>query len=64
MTTTDQKYQIAEELFRAGAIDHIELIAILAQLEMDRRTAERSAAYWDNLKRDLDRDPIERTDHV
>jgi hypothetical protein len=42
-TTTDQKYQIAEELFRAGAIDSIELVAILAQLEMDRRTAERAA---------------------
>jgi outer membrane protein TolC len=43
MATTEQKYQIAEELFRAGAITSIELVAILARLEMDRREAERAA---------------------
>ena len=42
--TRYQDYQlIAEELFRDGAITSIELVAILAQLEIDRRTAEQAA---------------------
>ena len=42
--TRYQDYQlVAEELFRDGAITSIELVAILAQLEIDRRTAEQAA---------------------
>jgi hypothetical protein len=42
-STTDKEYEAAEKAFRSGEIGAAELVAILIQLEMDRREAERAA---------------------